>query len=286
MKRLILFFLIACFPAILFAQDEWIVPEPDQLKISPYIFEEEMVTGGEQIYENSCISCHGTPTANNPMVFIPSPGDPASDKFQNQPDGSMFYKISHGRGGMPSFANAFAEEEIWSLIAFFRSFNKNYKQPEFDYGDEVLADLGLSLSFDDNVDKLVVKVTSDGELKEGIQVSSWVVGLFGKYLLGKDTTNESGIAYFNVDPLMPGDENGNLTVMVRAQKGYSIKKTKEQIKMVNPTEKTSLIEGRHLWSTALKAPIWLIVVFNLIIVGIWSIIIYIFIGLLRLKKAK
>lgn len=286
MKRLIIFFLIAYFPVLLVAQDEWIVPDPDKQKISPYIFEDEMVTGGEQIYENSCTSCHGTPRANNSMVFVPSPGDPASEKFQNQPDGSMFYKISHGRGGMPSFANAFAEEEIWSLIAYFRSFNKNYKQPEFDYGDEVLVDLGLSLSFDDNVDKLVVKVTGDGELAEGIQVSSWVVGLFGKYLLGKDTTNEYGIAYFNVDPLMPGDESGNLTVMVRVQKGYSIKKTKELMKMVHPTEKTSLIAGRHLWSVAMKAPIWLIVVFNLIVVGIWSIIIYIFIGLLRLKNVK
>ena len=56
------------------------------------------------------------------------------------------------------------------------------------------------------------------------------------------------------------------------------------MKVVNPTVKTSLIEGRHLWSTALKAPWWLIIVFNLIVVGIWSIIVYIVIGLLRLKK--
>ena len=286
MKRFLFPLYFICYAGILFAQNEWTVPESDSQKISPFIFEEEMITAGEQIYENSCISCHGTPTANNPMVFVPSPGDPASEKFQNQPDGSMFYKISNGKGGMPSFAKTIAEEEIWSLIAFFRSFNKTYKQPEFDYGDEILVDLGLSLSFDENVDKLVVKVTSDGELTEDIQVSAWVVGLFGKYLLGKDSTNASGIAYFDVDPLMPGDEKGNLVIQVRAQKGYSIKKVKEQLKMVSPIVKTSLIEGRHLWSTALKAPIWLILIFNLIVVGIWSIIIYIVIGLLRLKKVK
>ena len=286
MKHLLLFLFVLLFPVILFAQNEWIVPVTDTGKISPYIFEEEMVTTGEVLYENVCTSCHGVPTKNNPMPFAPSPGDPASDKFQGQTDGSMFYKITNGRGGMPSFANSLAEEEIWSLIAFIRSFNKTYEQPKFDYGDEILVDLDLSLSFDENVNKLVIKVTSDGELKEGIQVSSWVVGLFGKYMLGKDTTNKMGIAYFDVDPLFPGDETGNLQVQVRAQKGYSIKKTNQKMKLVNPSVKTNLLEGRHLWSIALKAPIWLIVVFNLIVVGIWSIIVYIVVGLLWLKRIK
>jgi hypothetical protein len=71
---------------------------------------------------------------------------------------------------------------------------------------------------------------------------------------------------------------------VRAQQGYSIKKQSQEMSIVQPVVKTSLIDGRHLWSTALKAPIWLIVIFNLIIIGIWGLIIYILIGLSRLKK--
>ncbi|MEN8115603.1 MAG: cytochrome c [Bacteroidota bacterium] len=286
MRNLILTIIVCAIPVILMAQNEWIIPEADLQKISPYIFEDDVVNSGEIIYENSCISCHGTPTKNNPMVFVPSPGDPASEKFQNQTDGSIYYKISNGRGGMPAFAETFAEEEIWGLIGYFRSFNENYEQPEFDYGDEVLAELALGLSYDENVDKLVVKVTSNGEHKEGIEVSSWVVGLFGKFPLGVESTNNSGIAYFSVDPTLPGDEEGNITVQVRAQQGYSIEKINQKMKLVNPTEKTSLIEGRHLWSPALKAPWWLIIVYNLVVVGIWSIIIYIVIGLFRLKKVS
>lgn len=268
------------------AQNEWIVPENETQKISPFVFDEEMIKSGEVIYENSCIACHGTPTENNPVVFVPSPGDPASEKFQNQTDGSMYYKISEGRGGMPGFEATLAEEEIWGLVAYFRSFNKQYTQPEFDYGDEALAELKLDLSYDDNVDKLVVKVSSNGELKEGVDVSASVVGLFGKFSLGTDSTNQSGIAYFDVDATLPGDEEGNITVQVRAQQGYSVEKVTQSMAMVNPTVKTSLIEGRHLWSVALKAPWWLIVVFNLIVVGIWSIIIYIVVGLFRLKKVS
>ena len=286
MKKLILIVLVCSVSSVLMAQVDWIVPDTDVQKISPFVFDEEMVSSGEVIYENSCIACHGTPTQNNPVVFVPSPGDPASEKFQDQSDGSLYYKISEGRGGMPAFAATLAEEEIWGLVAYFRGFNSDYEQPEFDYGDEVLADLALNLSYDDNVDKLVVKVSSNGVLEPGIDVSASLVGLFGKFSLGETTTNEKGIAYFDVDATLPGDEEGNITVQVRAQQGYAIEKVTERMPMATPTVYKSLIEGRHLWSVALKAPWWLIVVFNLVVVGIWGVILYIVIGLFRLKRVS
>ncbi|WP_045029477.1 c-type cytochrome [Draconibacterium sediminis] len=285
MKNFVLLLLFV-LPLFVAAQDNWQVPTAEQEKLSPYVFDNDMVKDGEVLYENFCISCHGTVTKNNPIVFVPSPGDPASEKFQSQPDGSIFYKISNGRGGMPSFAPTLEEEEIWSLIGYFRNFNREYVQPEFDYGDEVLSELAMVLSYDPNVDKLVVKVTSNGEPKSGIQVGAAVKGLFGKFILGNVGTNEKGLAWFDVDRNMPGDEEGNLTVQVRAQEGYSIKKAEEKMQLVNPTERTNLIAGRHLWSKAIKAPIWLIVVFNLVISCIWGIIIYIIIGLFRLKKVS
>lgn len=285
MKDIVLLFVLLS-PLALAAQETWIVPPDDTGKISPYIFDEDMVKEGEAQFENLCSTCHGTPTQNNPILFVPSPGDPASDKFQGQSDGSMYYKISNGRGGMPRFSPTLAEEEMWGIIAYFRSFNKSYVQPEFDYGNAVLTQLDLQLSYDSNVDKLVVKVSSDGKYKSGINIDASVVGMFGKYILGNEVSNESGIAWFDVDRNLPGDENGNITVQVRAQEGYSIKKVKEKMQLVNPVIQTDLLAGRHLWSKAIKAPIWLIIAFNLVVSGIWGIIIYIIIGLLRLKKVK
>ena len=96
MRKIILTIVMCSVTLIVMAQGDWIVPDIDMQKISPFVFEDEMVTNGEVIYENSCISCHGTPTQNNPVIFVPSPGDPASEKFQNQADGSLYYKISEG----------------------------------------------------------------------------------------------------------------------------------------------------------------------------------------------
>lgn len=286
MRSIVLTIIICAIPFILKAQNEWIVPKSDLEKISPFVFDDDLIKSGELIYESSCMTCHGTPTQNNAVVFVPSPGDPASVKFQSQSDGSMYYKITEGRGGMPSFGSTLAEEEVWGLVAYCRTFNNAYVQPKFDYGDEVLAELKIVLSHDENVDKLVAKIATNGEFVEGTEVSAWVMSLFGKYPLGVDTTNSAGIAYFDVDATLPGDEEGKLTVQVRAAKGYAVEKTTQTLQMVNPTIKTDLLEGRHLWSTALKAPWWLIIVFNLVVVGIWSVIIYIVIGLLRLKKVS
>lgn len=280
---ILLIFFVLNFGFVVNAQ-EWTVPAEEAEKVSPYIFEEDMVADGEVLYENSCTSCHGTPTENNFMPFSPPPGDPASEQFQSQPDGALFYKIQKGRGVMPVFENILAGEEIWSLVAYIRSFNKEYVQPEFDYGDEVLSELKFDLDFDENIDKLVVKVFSDGEVEEGIDVSAFVVGMFGKFPLGKTKTNELGLAYLDVDPSLPGDKQGNLDILVRVKKGYAIEKAITSMRIAEPAQQTSLIEGRHLWSTGDKAPIWLLVTFSSIVVGIWGAILYIIFGLLRLKK--
>ena len=85
MRKLILTLLFGSFSIVLMAQNEWIVPDNDLQKISPFIFDEEMVSSGEVIYENSCITCHGTPTHNNPVVFVPSPGDPVFIRIRTSP---------------------------------------------------------------------------------------------------------------------------------------------------------------------------------------------------------
>lgn len=66
-----------------------------------------------------------------------------------------------------------------------------------------------------------------------------------------------GIAYIDVDPTMPGDEEGKLSVMVKASKGFGRAKINEKMVMVEPTIRKSAIEGRHIWSTDKMAPVWL-----------------------------
>jgi len=285
--RLIILFCL-CFLAVanVNAQSDWQVPAKENENLSPFLFDDDMILEGRISYENSCTSCHGTPGQDDYTPMAPTPGDPASDQFQLQTDGALFHKIKAGRGTMPKFEDAFADDELWNLIAYIRSFNKDYKQELPDMEGVVIPEYTMNLGFDDNVDKLVVKVFAEEQAQPEVSVNAYVMGTFGKYLLGKAQTNELGIAYVDVDPTMPGDEEGKLHVMVKATKGFARAKKEEMLTMVQPTIRKSAIEGRHLWSTDKMAPVWLKVSFFITVFGVWFVLLFIVIGLRGINKAN
>ncbi len=149
----------------------------------------------------------------------------------------------------------------------------------------VIPEYAMKLSFDENVDKLVVKVFAEELPQPEVSVSAYVMGTFGKHLLGKAQTNELGIAYVDVDPTLPGDEEGRVNVMVKATKGFARAKAEEHMVMAKPTELHSAIEGRHIWSTDRMAPIWLKITFFISVFGVWFALLFIVFGLRNIKKA-
>ncbi len=287
-NQIILTILLFAFcSSMAWAQEKWVVPEPNSEMLSFLIFDEEIQLEGNLIYTRACRSCHGNPTEENFTIMAPSPGDVASDRFQDQTDGDLFYKILKGRGSMPSFENAFSEDEIWSLVSYMRSFNPDYQQTLPNLEGIVIPNLALNIDYDENIDNLVVKVTSDTlEPMANASVKAYIQGMFGKYPLGIESTNELGIAYFHIDSKIPGDADGYLDVLVKATKDYGTAKFDGKVRAGAPTIKKSAIEGRHLWSTARKAPVWMIIIFNIIGTGIWGAIIFILFGLRRLKKLQ
>lgn len=267
------------------AQDDWEVPNKEKENVSILMFDDEFEVEGQIIYDNSCKSCHGNPTQEDFSAMLPSPGDVASDKFQNQTDGELFHKIKTGRSTMPKFEDALGQDEIWYLVSYIRSFNESYVQPKPNLEGIVIPNIHLQLNYDENVDKLVVKTFDEnGNAMLDVEVKAYIKGDFGNFLLGKTKCNELGIAYFDVDSKMPGDENGNLDVIVKASKGYGTAKVNKVMALVEPITHISITEGRHLWSVAKKAPYWLIFTFLIMVIGIWGTIVYIVIGLGRLKK--
>lgn len=266
------------------AQEKWEVPEKEKKKISFRRFDDDMLNEGRMLYDVSCLSCHGNPTQADFTLMVPSPGDPGAEKIQNQTDGELFYKILTGRNLMPKFEEAYSEDEIWSIIAYFRSFNEKYKQPLPDLTGIYVPEYVIKLGYDDNVDKLVVKITDKNKPASDVNVNAYIKAMFGKFLLGKLQTNKNGIAYFDVDSELPGDEEGNLEVIVKATKGYAYAKTTAKMKMATPTINKSAIEGNHLWSAGKDAPTWIKSTFYVVLIGIWLIMLYVVFSLRKLKK--
>ena len=108
------------------AQTPSAAPESEKTKKSPVAAGPKVVEQGKKIAQVNCASCHGsTGKGNGPaaMALSPKPADWTSKKVQDETDGEIFWKITTGRGAMPSWKHL-PENDRWALVQHIRSLRK------------------------------------------------------------------------------------------------------------------------------------------------------------------
>ena len=105
-------------------QQPWKAPSwADTIKNMDYPEEPLTLPRGEELYYFFCLSCHGEtgygdgPAADTLKV---KPANFNDRNFTSQSDGAIFWKLTTGRGSMPSFKEKFPEEMRWQTIAYIR----------------------------------------------------------------------------------------------------------------------------------------------------------------------
>jgi mono/diheme cytochrome c family protein len=291
MKNSVLIITILATTLFRLSAQTWDVPQDKKGKVSPFKFTTESAAKGQEIFKRNCLSCHGEPTKGNFQPLTPPPGDPATDKFQKQTDGELFYKIATGRGLMPTFKDIIPEEERWQIISYFRSFNKNYVQPDIASGSQASAAKQATLAITCNAAKKEITVLATDTSKKPIKGASLVLYVkryFGNMAIGEPAiTNEKGIATFIFPNDIRGDKHGEVEIIVKlnSDKGDDSQKS-EKLAIGVPTDKPPLTKNRAMWNVGKKAPVWLLFSYTLVVVGIWSFITYIIYQLVKLKRAR
>ncbi|HOK51139.1 MAG TPA: cytochrome c [Bacteroidales bacterium] len=291
-KRVILFSTLLLF-AIAGRAEEWQVPADKEKRTSPYLFDEQMRKKGEDIFKRSCASCHGMPgQGNNIRSLVPIPPDLAEKKVQQQSDGAIFYKITVGRGAMPSFKNSLTEQERWQVVAFLRSFNKDYVQPPLArlVDSAKLRSVKVIPTFDTVQHKVVVLIkafqkTDTLPLSEA-EVSLFVQRYFGNLPIDSvRTTSQNGLVTFNFPTNLPGDSVGNVQLIVKVNHEMfgELEKT-YTAKLGVPTIKPPLTEKNAMWNVGKKAPRWLIISYLLVVGTIWFFLIRIILSIRKIKQ--
>jgi len=107
--------------------------EPAEIE-NPLAGDAAAIAAGKQIYESSCAGCHGADGEGDigpslvDNMFLYVEGDLADDDyFELINNGSEEGMVEEGRpmkGGMPAFRGDLSRKEIWSVIAFIRSIQK------------------------------------------------------------------------------------------------------------------------------------------------------------------
>ncbi|MBK8483564.1 MAG: cytochrome c [Saprospiraceae bacterium] len=134
MKFLMSIFLVGCCSLLLLMSfkssnfQDWPVPEKYKKMVNPVKSDASSLAEGKTLWAKHCQSCHGKTglgDGSKAAQLKTEPGNFSKALFQDQADGSIFYKTLEGREDMPSFKKKIPDQsEIWSIINYVRTFKK------------------------------------------------------------------------------------------------------------------------------------------------------------------
>jgi len=131
-KRIAQVCVIALVSLVLFVMvnaqtiQKWVVPAKYMTMKNPVTNNKENIANGKDLYAKHCKSCHGATglgDGSKAASLDASCGDFTMAKFQGQPDGAIFFKITEGRNKMPSFKkNITDDNDRWMIVHYLRTF--------------------------------------------------------------------------------------------------------------------------------------------------------------------
>ncbi len=278
MKLNLLIIVALLFSAQQVISQEWLVPAEKQNVKNPSEFNLENVKKGKEIYMRECKSCHGDPGKYNGLALIPPPPDVTSEIMQDNTDGELFYKISSGKGVMPSFEAVLPEEDRWLLVNFIKNFNPEIT-PLLVEAPPVKANLTASIDEANRVVTVFAEFQNKKGNKEALvetPVDICVERAFGNLPIGQVLTDEKGNATFTLPEKIIGDEEGYINVIVTLREGFEAEKVAlGKTKLGIPKETPQLIKKGVIWSTNENIPMWMLLSYLAAIGGAWITIGYV-----------
>ena len=103
----------------------WVAPVDARAVKNPLKKAPNVVAAGTESFRENCQVCHGIhgegngPTAKTLTI---KPANFTDAKLMSkETDGSLFWKMSKGRGAMPAWEDQLSETERWQLVVYIRS---------------------------------------------------------------------------------------------------------------------------------------------------------------------
>ncbi len=106
----------------------WKAPAKERKVKKPIPSTPESRSRGQKNYVDKCASCHGVKGDGHgemAKALNPHPSD-FTDRhmMKEMTDGEIFWKITTGKGPMPSYQKELTENERWDLVNYLRSLVK------------------------------------------------------------------------------------------------------------------------------------------------------------------
>jgi len=265
---------------------QWEIPEEAKNQKSPSEPTIELALKGKKLFDQTCVACHGNPSMGNGI--LPTATDLGSDKYFERTEGEAFFQITNGMGAMPSFADQFTDEEKWNIIHYIRSYNP---KSTIDLSSAQTIDYKIDVKLDEATKTITATISSDSTVGvEGVKMEFLVKRYFGNLPITDAPvfTNSEGTATATFPDDIPGDQNGDLEILVKFE-NPDLHGTAEFTKMVawgTPTEYKDILSQRAMWGTGEKAPWWIMFLYIGTVTGVSLTILYVLFQLVMIKRVR
>ncbi|WP_167609792.1 c-type cytochrome [Maribellus sediminis] len=287
-KKIYLLFVLVLVLAVQGMAQEWIVPDEYKSVENPLPYNLTNVQKGKDLYMKNCKSCHGDVGKHNGLPLVPPPPDVTSDIMQANTPGELFYRITHGRGGMPQFETTISEDDRWRLVNFIRNYNPDV-EPVLVEAPPKKAKLLASVNEADKKVEIFAEVENTD--KQFVELPEATVKIsakkaFGNLPIGEVLTNKDGRAEFVVPETLIGDENGLVNIVVELEDNFITDQVVlDAAKVGQPKPLPKLIRKEILWSTNENVQSWLLLSYLGAVGAAWLSIAYVVFQIFKIWKA-
>ena len=158
---------------------------------------------------------------------------------------------------------------------------------------DTLEDAKIALSFvdDSGSHKIIATATNtNNDPIEELDLYFYVKRTFSNLPFGNvfNTTDENGMVTVDFPKDLPGDDQGNVTIIVEIMDSdlYNDQTIETVKNWGTPTALNPVKEKRSLWAAGANAPISLVLIISSLIISIWFIIFYIIYVLVKISKIR
>jgi mono/diheme cytochrome c family protein len=107
----------------------WVAPDDAKKVKNPIPPTPEALADAEQLFTDNCVLCHGEKGMGDgpgaKTIKIKPANFTDAKMMATETDGSLFWKMSNGRGPMPSWKDTLSEKERWELVGYIRKLTKD-----------------------------------------------------------------------------------------------------------------------------------------------------------------
>jgi len=109
-------------------QTKWVTPPEEAAVKNPEEHNTALLPEAHKLYVSLCSQCHGYKgKGDGPVAGVLKirPADHSSQAIQSETDGSLYWKLSTGKGQMQPYKANLTDVQRWALVNYIRTLKGN-----------------------------------------------------------------------------------------------------------------------------------------------------------------